>query len=77
MRTYGLSSHARGNFVLRAVETENHLHNDGPTLALVATLMMKDDVLTALDSATSEDPREFGVAARALDDALARFRGDG
>ncbi len=77
VRTYGLHFDVRGNFVLRAVETENHLDNDGLTLGLVATLMMKDDVLTALDSATSEDPRERGIATRALDDALARFRSDG
>lgn len=77
VRTYGLRSDARGTFLLRAVETEDRLDNDGVTLDLVATLMLEDDVLTALDSATSEDPRERGVARHILDDVLARFRGDG
>ena len=76
VRTYGLRSNARGDFVLRAVETEDLLGKGGVTLHLVTALMM-DDVLTALDSATSDDPRERGVAMQALDDALARFRGDG
>ena len=76
VRSYGLRSNARGDFVLRAVETEEATHMEGVTLELVLALMM-DDVLTALDSATSEDPRERGVATRVLDDALDRFRGDG
>jgi hypothetical protein len=77
VQTYGLRPDARGNFVLRAVNTEDTLDNDGVTLHLVIALMMEDDVLTALDSATSEDPRERGVAMRVLDDALDRFRHDG
>jgi hypothetical protein len=77
VRTYGLRSEARGSFVLRAVKTEDRLDDDGVTLNLVLTLMRDDDVLTALDSATSEDPRERGVAMRILDDALDRFRRDG
>ena len=76
VRTYGLRSSARGNFVLRAIKTEDRLDKDGVTLHLAIALMM-DDVLTALDSATSEDPRERGVAMRVLDDALGKFRGDG
>lgn len=77
VRTYGLRSDARGNFVLRAVNTKDRLENDGVTLDLVATLMSDDDVLTALDSAISEDPRERGVAMSVLDEALDRFRHDG
>jgi hypothetical protein len=77
VRTYGLRSDARGDFVLRAVKTDDRLDNDGVTLHLVMALMTDDDVLTALDSATSEDPRERGVSMRLLDDALDRFRGDG
>ncbi|MCW2751477.1 MAG: hypothetical protein JWR83_2587 [Aeromicrobium sp.] len=75
VRTYGLRSNARGDFVLRAVKTEDRLDRDGVNLHLVISLMM-DDVLTALDSATSEDPRERGVAMQVLDDALDRFRDD-
>lgn len=77
VRTYGLRADPRGTFVLRTVETDDRLDNDGVTLDLVATLMMEEDVLTALDSTTSEDPREQGVAKRILDDVLARFRDDG
>jgi hypothetical protein len=76
VRTHGLRSDARGDFVLRALETDDHVDNAGVTLDLVAALM-QGDVLTALDSATSEDPRERGVAMRILDDALDRFHGDG
>lgn len=75
VRTYGLHPSARGNFILRAVETADIPHRAGVTLQLVSSLMM-DDVLTALDSAISDDPRERGVAMRALDDALDRFRRD-
>ncbi len=75
VRSYGLRSNARGDFVLRAVKTEDMSHERGVTLELVIALMV-GDVLTALDSATSEDPRERGVAMRVLDDALDRFRGD-
>lgn len=74
VRAYGLRSNSRGDFVLRAVKTEDRLDKDGITLNLVIALMV-DDVLTALDSATSEDPRERGVAMRLLDNALDRFRG--
>ena len=66
MRKYGLRSDAGGDFVLRAVQTEHRLSEDGVTFHLVIALMMDDDVLTALDSATSEDPRERGVAMRVL-----------
>jgi hypothetical protein len=76
VRAYGLQSDARGDFVLRAVTTDRLSDNEGVTLRLVAALMT-DDVLTAMDSATSEDPRERGVAMRILDDALDRFRADG
>ncbi len=76
VRTYGLHADARGNFVLRAVATEDRQGNDGVTLQLV-TALMDEDVLTALDSSTSEDPRERGVAMRILDDALDRFQRDG
>ena len=75
VRTYGLRSNARGDFILRAVETEDLLNKRGVTIQLVIGLMM-DDVLTALDSATSDDARERGVAMRVLDDALDRFRRD-
>ena len=74
VRKYGLRSDAGGDFVLRTVQTEHRLNEDGVTFHLVIALMMDDDVLTALDSATSEDPRERGVAMRVLDDALNRFR---
>lgn len=75
VRTYGLRADPRSTFVLRAVETSDHIDNDGVTLDLITSLM-KEDVLTALDSTTSEDPREQGVAKRILDDALTGFRGD-
>lgn len=76
VQRYGLRSSSRGDFVLRAVETEDDSRMEGVTLELVQALMMAD-VLTALDSATSEDPRERGVATRVLDEALIRFRRDG
>lgn len=63
-------------FVLRAVDTEDHGNHDGVTLDLVRFLMDGDGVLTALDAATSEDPRQRGLAMRALGDVLARIRED-
>jgi hypothetical protein len=74
MLAYGLRADPGGNFVLRSVATGDPAHG-AVALDLVRELMT-DDVLTALDSATSADPRERGAATRALDDALARFRGD-
>ncbi|MGA8256681.1 MAG: hypothetical protein WB767_08915, partial [Nocardioides sp.] len=76
VQTYGLRPNPRGDFVLRAVKTEDRPEAEGVTLDLVVALML-DDVLAALDSATSEDPRERGVATQVLDDVLYRFRGDG
>lgn len=76
VRTYGLRADPRGTFVLRAVETDD-LDNAGVgLLGLIATLMVKADVLTALGSITSQDPREQGVAKRILTDALTRFSDD-
>lgn len=73
VRTYSLRPHVRGNLVLRAVHTGDRLDGEGVSLDLVRTLM-DNDVLVALDAATSEDPRERGVATRMVSDALTRFR---
>ena len=54
-------------------------HRDGPSgrdgvdHKLVAAVMLDSNVLTALDSSTSDDPRERGVAERVLDHALTAF----
>lgn len=76
VRTYGLRPDTRGTFVLRTVETDDSIDNDAVTLDLIATLMEKADVLTALASTTSEAPREQGLAKRILTDALTRFSDD-
>lgn len=73
VRTYSLRPHARGNIALRALITDDVADDDGITLNLVRSLMQDADVLPALDAATSEDPRERGVAFQILDDALSRF----
>ncbi len=75
VRTYGLLSESSGDFVLRAVATDDPHDREGVTIKLVGELM-QGDVLAALDAATSEDPRERGIAVRTLDDALKRFRDD-
>ena len=46
-------------------------------MELVDSLMPEGQVLTALDSATSDDPRERGVAMRVLEDSLNGFGGRG
>ncbi|MEP7021761.1 MAG: hypothetical protein ABI808_14015 [Pseudonocardiales bacterium] len=74
VRTYALRPDVRGRFVLRFVKTEDHAGDVGLTFDLVASLVADDEVLTALDSATSDDPRERGVAVRVLDETLERFR---
>jgi hypothetical protein len=63
-----LQESSRGRIVLRSVE------RDYLDLARVAD--ERSEVLTSLDSATSEEPRERGAALRTLERALARFRGD-
>ncbi len=75
VRTYRLRADPRGTFVMRAVATGDRLDKDVVTLDLIVGLM-EADVLTALGSITSEDPREQGVAKRILTDALARFSDD-
>jgi hypothetical protein len=75
IQSFGLRPDPRGRFVLRSVATGDPVKGE-VTLGLVHALMKDDDVLSALDSATSDDPRERGVATRVLDDALGRFRGD-
>jgi hypothetical protein len=71
--TYQLRADARGDFVLRAVKTDAGAEGRGVTLSLVAELM-EDEVLVAVDAATSQDPRERGVAMRILGEALEQFR---
>lgn len=74
---YGLRADGRGTFVLRGVKAQEESDDLGLTMAMVKTVMAASTVLTALDSAVAEDPRERGVALRLLNDALAQFRGDG
>ena len=64
---YALVASSTGNLTLRAAETD---------VATVRALSDASDVLVALDAAGSTDARTRGAGDRALDGALARFRGD-
>lgn len=70
---YGLQANPAGDLVLRAVNTDLYLGFPAVTLTDVANLITRR-VLTALDAATSPDPRESGLAKRLLDDAVDGFR---
>lgn len=72
---YGLQANPAGDLVIRAVDTNPYLSFPAIDLTDVADLIDRG-VLTALDAATSPDPRESGVAKRLLSDALGGFRSD-
>lgn len=62
---FGLAADPRGNVILRATRFD---------LKAVHDITLHDDVLAALDAATSTDPRARGVGERALTAALDRYR---
>lgn len=66
VRRFGLREDANGAITIRAT---------GFDLAVVERLATASAVATAVDAATSLDPRERGVGERALALALERFRG--
>jgi len=70
---FRLEQDVRGNMVLLSVRSDaDGLGERGVSMDLVRSLM-DGEILPAIDAATSEDPRERGLALDVLDESLGRL----